>query len=557
MEEFSRNGSPCKPDEKARNECYGGVARRFTKIKEIRQMDENVLLLDAGDQFLGTVWFHAFDGLANAQFMNMMAYDAMSLGNHEFDADIDGLVDFLDNTTFPVLACNVDDSEEPRMQGKFKKSTVIEVQGQKIGIIGYLISSMPELSLKLGKLKFLDEIESIQAEVAKMEDEGINKIIALGHSGWSKDLEIAEKVTGLDVVVGGHSNTFLYNGVVPGTPENGRVEGPYPTIVTQASGAKVLAVQDYQHGKYLGYLKVSFDDNGVVTSWDGNPIYLNASVAEDPEMLAKMAPFVEKLVKFKNTILGSTNVLLDADTLSCRRGECNVGNFYADALVDKNIYPPTDTAWNNVSLAVLNSGGIRSSTFYPGDVTMETVLTLLPYQNMAEMVELTGQTIWDMFEHSASRYNLNPTGGGMGMFLQVSGIEIVYDVGKPVGKRVVSIKVTCADCLVPALETLDLTKHYKVVMPDYVANGGDGYSMVRDDKIQHFAIGDIDSDVLERYVRKMSPITAGVQSRITITNSTADATPPPPCTSSTVLISGHSVILWFLLGYAIICVFQC
>ncbi|CAH1803363.1 unnamed protein product, partial [Owenia fusiformis] len=149
MEEFSRNGSPCKPDEKARNECYGGVARRFTKIKEIRQMDENVLLLDAGDQFLGTVWFHAFDGLANAQFMNMMAYDTMSLGNHEFDADIDGLVDFLDNTTFPVLACNVDDSEEPRMQGKFKKSTVIEVQGQKIGIIGYLISSMPELSLKL------------------------------------------------------------------------------------------------------------------------------------------------------------------------------------------------------------------------------------------------------------------------------------------------------------------------------------------------------------------------------------------------------------------------
>ncbi|CAH1800914.1 unnamed protein product [Owenia fusiformis] len=209
MEQFGKYGSPCKPEELANNQCYGGVARRFTKIKEIRQMEENVLLLDAGDQFLGTVWFHAFDGLANAQFMNMMAYDAMSLGNHEFDIDIDGLVDFLDNTTFPVLACNVDDSEEPRMQGKFKKSTVIEVQGQKIGIIGYLISSMPELSIKLGKLKFLEEVPSIQAEVTRLEAEGINKFIAVGHSGWEKDLEIAEKVTGIDIVVGGHTNTFF------------------------------------------------------------------------------------------------------------------------------------------------------------------------------------------------------------------------------------------------------------------------------------------------------------------------------------------------------------
>ncbi|CAH1789487.1 unnamed protein product [Owenia fusiformis] len=542
IEEFNSFGGTCSPTERDNKECYGGVARRLTKIKEIRQIEQNVLLLDAGDQFQGTVWFYAFDGLANAQFMNMMAYDAMSLGNHEFDIDINGLVAFLDNTTFPVLACNVDDSEEPRMQGKFKKSTVVEFQGEKIGIIGYLISTMPELSLKFGKLKFQEEIPSIQAEVRRMEGEGINKIIAVGHSGWQKDLEIAKEVTGLDLVVGGHSNTFLYNGPVPGTPENELVEGPYPTVVTQTSGAKVLAVQDFHYAKYLGHLQLSFDDNGVVTSWDGNPIYLNGSIDEDADMVKKMAPFVDKLAVFKNTTVGSTNVFLDGERSSCRYGECNFGNFYADALLDKNIYSPTDTAWNNVSLAVMNSGGIRSSIKH-GDITMESILNALPFQNLADIVEMTGQTVWDMFENSISRIST-----GKGRFLQVSGFEVEYNIGKPVGSRVVSIKAACANCMVPKLEELDLSKHYKIVMPDYIANGGDGYSVIRDNKINHFAVGDIDSKVLERYIRKMSPITAGVQSRITMTNSTTSL----PCTSSSLQTWGHSIGDYFIIVFAII-----
>ncbi|CAH1776836.1 unnamed protein product [Owenia fusiformis] len=511
IEESDRLGGPCPQKEKDANKCFGGVARRFTAVKDIRENHENVIFLDAGDQFQGTIWFYAFEGRATSQFMNEMGYDAMALGNHEFDNHLEGLIPFINNVTFPILAANIDASDEPTFQGLVKKYTVLTVAGEKIGVVGYLTSQMPALSQRFGKLKFLDEIETIQAEVDKLTAQGINKIIALGHSGYKTDKEIAKQVTGVDLVIGGHTNNFLFNGpLLTDGPEV--IEDPYPVVITQASGKEVLVVQDYFYGKYLGYLNLEFNDEGIVTSYNGNPILLNGSIAKDPGVQGEMEGFMQILDSIKTNKLAYSNVFLNGEKPLCRIRECNLGNLFADSLVDYFIAErkPTDLNWNgnNVSLAFHNSGGLRSS-INAGDVTMENVLAVMPFQNLIDMVALKGNILRQAFEHSVGRY---PEFAAE--FLQVSGFHVVYDVSKPPGSRVETLEVLCTECREPMLEPVDDNKIYNVIMPAYVANGGDGYFVIRDNKLDHRNLGILDSDVFITYIKKLSPLYPNSHKRI-------------------------------------------
>ncbi|PIK48688.1 hypothetical protein BSL78_14452 [Apostichopus japonicus] len=137
-----------------------------------------------------------------------------ALGNHEFDLEIEGLLPFLSNVSFPVLASNIDDSKEPTLKDTYYKSITLELGGETVGIVGYIYSKTDRIS-PTGDLIFLPEVDAIQAEVDILLASDVTIIIALGHSGIDIDLEIARKVRGVDVVVGGHSDTFLYTGVVP------------------------------------------------------------------------------------------------------------------------------------------------------------------------------------------------------------------------------------------------------------------------------------------------------------------------------------------------------
>ncbi|CAH1776837.1 unnamed protein product [Owenia fusiformis] len=522
IEEFNKYGGICSDSDKEANKCFGGVARRATAVAEIRDRHDNVLLLDAGDQFQGTVWFYAFEGLATAQFMNDMQYDAMALGNHEFDNHLEGLIPFINNVTFPILAANIDASDEPTFQGLVKKSTVLTVAGEKIGVVGYLTSEMPALSQRFGKLKFLDEVSTIQAEVDRLTAQGINKIIALGHSGYKTDKEIAKQVTGVDLVIGGHTNNFLYNGpLLTEGPE--KIEDTYPVVVTQDSGSQALVVQDYYYGKYLGYLNLVFDDNGVVTSYNGNPILLNGSIARDPQMQEEMLGYLNNLASLRNDTITYSNVFLNGEKPTCRYHECNLGNLIADAYLDYFISKQTssETSWNgnDVALCIHNAGGIRSS-IAAGDVTMEHILTVMPFQNLIDMVALTGDILRQTFEHSASRLTES---SGTGRFLQLSGFHVVYDITKPIGSRVEKLEVLCSDCLDPVLLPIDPVKVYNVIMPSYIANGGDGYFIIRDNKLDHRNLGLLDTDVFLQYLKKTNNLYPSTQKRI-ITRDASDVT---------------------------------
>ncbi|XP_035473153.2 5'-nucleotidase isoform X2 [Scophthalmus maximus] len=195
------------------SQCFAGVARRATEVQRVRGSESNVLLLDAGDQFQGTVWFNYYRGAEAAHFMNRLRYDAMALGNHEFDNGVDGLMKpFMQKIQCPVLSANIkpDKTLAPTFGTSYLPYKILTVGDQKVGVVGYTSRETSDLSRPGTHLRFEDEVNALQPHVDKLQTLGVNKIIALGHSGFTMDREIAKKVRGVDVVIGGHTNTFLY-----------------------------------------------------------------------------------------------------------------------------------------------------------------------------------------------------------------------------------------------------------------------------------------------------------------------------------------------------------
>lgn len=212
-------------------------------------------------------------------FARVIAFNEFwqSLGNHEFDDGVDGLIPFIQNASYPILTTNLDLSKQPNLAAtNLKNSTILEVSGKKIGVIGYLTPETRILSTT-EKVIFKDEVESIREEVKKLKEQGVDILIALGHSGFEVDKKIAREVEDIDLVIGGHTNTFLYRGKPPDVEVP---EGFYPTEVVQKSGRKVYVVQAYAYTKYLGNFSVSFDISGEVTHIEGNPILVDANVEQ-------------------------------------------------------------------------------------------------------------------------------------------------------------------------------------------------------------------------------------------------------------------------------------
>ncbi|XP_053566466.1 5'-nucleotidase [Bombina bombina] len=496
-------------------DCFAGVSRRLTKIKEIRNTHSNVLLLDAGDQYQGTIWFNVFKGKEAADFMNYLKYDAMALGNHEFDNGVSGLLNpFLTKAQFPILSANIKSDRQlsPNITGYYLPYKILQVGTEKVGIVGYTSKETPVLSDPGPHLIFEDEIEALQPYVDKLLTLGVNKIIALGHSGFETDKLVAQKVKGVDIVIGGHSNTFLYTG---SPPSNEVPVGAYPFIVISDDGRSVPVVQAYAFGKYLGYLNVTFDDQGNVLHSSGNPILLDSSIPEDPVLLAEVNKWKEQLSNYSSQEIGKTLVYLNGSSLECRNRECNMGNLICDAMVSNNIRYPDETRWSHVSLCLLNGGGVRASIderTSNGTITYEELISVLPFGGTFDLIEIKGSTLKEAFEHSVHRY-----GSGTGEFLQVSGIKVIFNIAKSPGERVVSLQVMCTECRVPRYVPVEMNNTYKIVVPSYIAEGGDGFAMLKNGSLKHDS-GDSDVAVVSSYINKMTRVYPAVEGRITFSD---------------------------------------
>lgn len=246
-----------------------------------------------------------------------------TIGNHEFDDGVEGLVPFLAESLSPILISNVDDTLEPTFQGKYTKSMVITKFGRPIGIIGVTTT----FRSNWGQINILPEVEAVQAETERLTAEGVKMIIVLSHCGLEVDREIAKKGGPIDIIVGGHSHSFLYSGVNPPGPD--KPVDSYPTIEKQDNGNEVLIVQASAYTKYLGDITLYFDDEGTVKSFEGAPIFLANDVIPDPEIVAELAPWKAEVDVIQFRFVGHSR--FDFKSFGCYSKECGMGALTTDA----------------------------------------------------------------------------------------------------------------------------------------------------------------------------------------------------------------------------------
>jgi 5'-nucleotidase len=483
IEPISKYDSTCNAEDNAAGECFGGVARVKTMIDQLREelADENFIVLDAGDQYQGSLMYTTHKGDVEIEFMNEIGFDVMAVGNHEFDDGDEGLAKLLNGVSFPVISGNLDVSASNLLAGKLSDHTILEVGGQKIGIISALATDTAETSSPSDAVVFSDEIESLQADADALAAEGVDIIIALNHVGVKGDMAIAEAVTGLDAVVGGHSHTLFSN------TEEGAMA--YPTMV-----GDVPVVQAYAYSKYVGHLVLEFDDAGNVTSATGDTILLDASVAEDEAVVARVAELAGPIEEMKTRVVAETTDVVDGSREVCRAVECPMGNLVADAMLAR-------VSNQGIQIAIQNGGGLRSS-IDAGEVTMGEVLSVLPFQNTLSTFEVTGAVVVAALENGVSQLE-----DGAGRFPQVAGMTYTLDTAAEAGSRI-------SDVLV-AGEAIDLEATYGLVSNNYVRNGGDGYAMF-EDAANAYDFGPDLADVTAEYLAEGGAYTPYTDGRITV-----------------------------------------
>eukprot|EP00794_Sanderia_malayensis_P000218 gene222-833_t len=430
------------------------------------------------------------------------------LGNHDFDGGPEHVVKYLRLLNTSVVMSNVETKDEPLWPKTrlYSDSLVFAIGKEKIGICGYVLKATSRVSSPGPNIKFTDEIPAVRACAKRLTSAGINKIIALGHSGIDMDKRIAKEVDDVDIVVGK-------------PPSNDVPYGPYPLIFKRKTGEHTLVVQDFAFGKYLGSLSVTFDDKGILRTWDGNPILLDNSVDQDPRIIAKLNAMRGPVDKIGKVKIGRTRVFLDGERASCRLRDCALGNLITDAAVyDSALNNNNNSRWTTASIALWTSNSIMASIDINKTdlIRYEDVKNSFPYMNKLDLVELKGSVLLEVLEKSASNYDAKKPSGS---FLQVSGLVITYDITKPVGQRVNRVEVRCADCRTPKYEKLNKDKVYKVVVSSYMAKGGAGYEMLRTKRTGHTKGTTIDIHAIVTYIKARTPLIIETGARINIIDS--------------------------------------
>lgn len=505
IEAINKFDSTCSPAETEKNECFGGIARVKSAIDTRRSElgnGANLLVLDAGDQFQGSLFYTQYKSGPIAEFMNGIGFDAMAIGNHEFDDGPEELLKFIDALKFPIISGNTKAAADSIVANKYKGYIVKEMNGQKVAVVSVLATDTNETSSPGDKISFEDEVTYLQGAVKEIQDQGINKIVLLSHVGYVRDQEIAKAVDGIDVIVGGHSHTLL-------SSTDTKAAGPYPTLVKNPSGVDVPIVTAYAYSKYLGDLTVTFDDNGVVKTVEGAPKLLDASVKPDEGFTSRVAELAGPLEEMKKKEIGTSEAAIDGSREVCRAKECTMGNLVSDALLDR-------VKDQGITIAIQNGGGLRAS-IDTGTVTMGEVLTVLPFQNSIATFQLKGSDLVAALENGASQIE-----EGAGRFAQVAGLKYSFDRSKPAGSRVVSVEVKEGEGFVP----LDPNKTYGVVSNNYMRSGGDGYKVFATKAINAYDFGPSLEDAVATYISANSPYKPYTDGRITDVTP-ADYVAPP------------------------------
>lgn len=451
-----------------------GLAKLATYVAETRAADENVLVLDAGDMFQGVPFANLEKGQSMIELANIIGYDAMTVGNHEFDFGADNLFNnIISKLNFPVLAANVYKGDERALDAYIVK----EVDGVKVGIFGMATEETAFKSHPNNTIgyEFTDMIEAARETVSVLkEKEQAEVIIMLAHLGlyegdYTSDL-VAKAVDGIDLIVDGHSHTELPEGLMVND-----------TLIVSTGTAL----------NNVGEVELTVEDGKVVNKEAELLGYSSfAEVAPSEEVLEAIEKVEAAQKPMLERVVGKAAVDLIGERSLVRTGETNLGQLATDAMLDLT----------GAQIAITNGGGIRAS-IKAGNITMNDMITVFPYGNTIMVKEIKGSDVKAALEHGVSEYP-NEKGG----FPHTAGITFTLNAYKEVGNRISDIKVNG--------EPIDLNQTYTVVTNDFMAAGGDGYDMFKAYPIK--AEYNTLMDTLLDYVEKLGTVEGKFETRMTV-----------------------------------------
>ncbi|NHB57878.1 bifunctional metallophosphatase/5'-nucleotidase [Acinetobacter sp. 194] len=510
---------------------YGGFSRVAALFKQLSVQLPNTLKIHAGDALVGDLYFKIGRGEAEAKMMNSICFDSFTLGNHEFDNGDTTLLKFLNDleqssacpTKTAVLSSNVVFGEGSALyqSNRVQPYTVIEKQGQKIGLIGVTTafktkhSSRPDTNTE-----FLDELASVQAAIDVLKAQGINKIVLQSHIGYQEDLNLIRQLDGVDIVIGGDSHSLLANenlsnyGFSP--------QGPYPTIAQDKNGRRVCVAQAAQYAYVVGQLNIEFDDQGHVLKCGGRPHILLGDrfqrvgntpvlsaeeldfihqdiqqsgslsiVQPDAEADAILAPYRSAKILFgqQNVAVATTNFCLRRvpgtwrDINRSALGDvCNQNSFTHQHGGDiqqlvAEAYLKQGQRYFQANISLINGGGVRED-IAQGDINVDKVYRILAFDNTLVQLNMYGHELKAMLE-DAMQAVLN---GQTGSYPYTAGMTWQVDLNQPLGQRVSHIQIRDAQ---NQLQTLDLNRMYKLITINFLADGQGSYhtlSTIRGDR---------------------------------------------------------------------------
>jgi 2',3'-cyclic-nucleotide 2'-phosphodiesterase (5'-nucleotidase family) len=404
------------------DEMVGGISYLAWLADRLRN-EKPTLFLAAGDMIQGNNWANLFKGKSVIELMNEMGFDTMVVGNHEFDFGQNVLKERISEAKFPFLGANVEGLD------KLNPYIIKELEGVRIAIIGIVTEDTPILTHpdNVRGLKFLSPVETVEKYTKELRDR-VDIIIVLSHIGFDADMMLANKVKGIDVIVGGHSHTKTGRHMLIG---------------------KTIIVQAWEHGMVLGVLDLKVKDGKIIEA--------DSHLEEiKPKLLKKsdaVSSIVEKYTGEMNTIMGKTvcETENEFDGENVRERETNLGNLIADIMRQTS----------GAELAIINGGAIRAS-IGKGQVKVNDIYSALPFDNYIVAMKLTGKQIKDTLEHGVSALEERA-----GRFPQVSGVAFSYSRSAEKGSRVKDIFIDG--------KPIEPDRDYVVATSDFLAAGGDGY----------------------------------------------------------------------------------
>lgn len=449
----------------------GNAAAVASIIKEERQKAEQngwgFMLLEGGDIFQGTPLGEFTKGRAVVDFMNLMGYDAMTVGNHDYDKGQEVFLDLIAAARFPVLGANVLDSASQKTVGYLKPYVVLERAGLRIGIFGLLTHYMRGMSTPehVKGLDFAREYTFGRQMVDSLKAQKVDLIIGLLHTGFRHDKVMADSVPGIDVIIGAHSHTGLRQAY----------EDPkHHTII----------VQTYGNLSSIGKLELAIDPaTKQIVGYESELKELfTEAVPQDGEIDKMVSGAAEMAEKGFDEVLGKS--LADLKRSGGDR-ESSIGNFICDAMMEAT----------GAEIAFQNSAGIKGDIMQ-GDITYRTIYKVDAFGNYLVTMDLTGSQVIKACETSVLGYHA---------IFQVGGIQMTYDTKQPVWKRVKSVKING--------QPIDTAKVYKVVTNNFLGAGGGNYKVFQEGSNHTDTYIQL-RQAMSDYIRKNSPIQARIEGRI-------------------------------------------